>query len=135
MRQRLFLLSVLSIFACSAFGRGDFRCTVKESLRLGDSGTLVSGTEVAKKNLEKEFIVDRETGRMSGGGFTNHMSGENPTVYDYKPDENGYKAITIYEPNHTVDYLKIKEYVDGEEKPFIYLGAWGEIVSGTCRYD
>ena len=95
---------------------------------------MSSETAVARHNLGKEFVVNRKTGEMIGSGFTNTMSGQMPTVYDYLPQENGYKAITVYEPNNTVDFLKIIEYAKGSEKPFLYSGAWGTIASGVCEY-
>lgn len=65
----------------------------------------------------------------------NNMSGQAPKVFDtHKPKDNSYKAITIYQPNHTVDYLEIHEYVKGEKKPFLYKAAWGSIVTGVCSY-
>ena len=55
-----------------------------------------------------------------------------PSVYDYLPTENGYKAVTIYKPNNTVDYLQINQYSENKEKPFFFKGAFGTMVSGIC---
>ena len=55
-----------------------------------------------------------------------------PRVYSVKPEENSYTAITIYKPNYTIDLLEIKTYVKVAEKPFIYKGAFGEVVTGLC---
>ena len=57
-----------------------------------------------------------------------------PKVYNYLPQENGFKALTIYEPHYTIDYTQINEYTDGPEKPFLYIAVWGGIVSGVCTY-
>ena len=56
-----------------------------------------------------------------------------PNVYSRLPTENSYTAITIYEPHYTVDLLQINEYVEATDKPFIYKGAFGEVVTGTCE--
>ena len=117
-----------------SYASGDFKCVVKEAYTLDANGKLSTKADSAKNKINKEFTVNRQTGQMSGGGFVNTMSGQMPSVYNYLPNENGFKAITIYKPNFTVDYLQIDEYVDGKNKPFIYKGAWGTIVTGICTY-
>lgn len=111
----------------------DFKCQVKDSMTLSDLGVMERSSDVAKMNQSKEFVVNRSTGIISGGGLMNNMSGQLPEVLDtYNPAQNSYKAITVYKPNNTVDYLEIKEYVEGDKKPFIYKAAWGSIVTGVC---
>ena len=129
----MIILSVLFI-ATNCYAFNNFKCVVKDSVTLEKNGKLSASTNVAKSNMHKEFVVNRITGQITGGGFVNTMSGQMPKVYDYLPKENGYKAITIYNPNLTVDYLQINEYVEGKEKPFFYKGAWGGMVSGICTY-
>ena len=131
MKYTIILLGALLI-AVNCNASGDFKCIVKESFTLENNGKLSTETSVAKSKINKEFIVNRQTGQMTGSSFINTMSGQMPTVYDYLPSENGYKAITIYKPNNTIDYLQINEYSEGKEKPFLYKGAWGEIVTGVC---
>ena len=128
----IFLGTLLSTVNC--YASNNFKCVVKGSFTLEKNGKLSAETDVAKSNMNKEFVVNRITGQITGGGFVNTMSGQMPTVLDYLPKENGYKAITIYKPNPTVDYLQINEYVEGKEKPFFYKGAWGSMVSGICTY-
>lgn len=123
----------LAFFNQQAFA--DFKCQVKESMTLADNGVMEKSSNVAKMNNGKEFTVNRSTGIITGGGFINSMSGRAPEVLDaYDPSQNSYKAITIYKPNYTVDYLEINEYVKGEKKPFIFKAAWGSIVTGVCVY-
>ena len=112
----------------------DFKCIVLDAFTLGENGKVNQSSNVAKKALGKEFTVNRQTGQITGGGFINTMSGQMPKVFDHLPSENGYKAITIYNPNFTVDYLQINEFVESPEKPFIYKGAWGTTVTGLCAY-
>ena len=124
-------IAVLLLTAQNAVA--DFKCQVKDSMTLSDLGVIDRSSDVAKMNQSKEFVVNRSTGIISGGGFINNMSGQLPEVLNvYKPDQNSYKAITVYKPNYTVDYLEIKEYVEGDKKPFIYKAAWGSIVTGVC---
>ena len=60
------------------------------------------------------------------------MSGVMPKVYSHLPSENSYSALTIYKPNFTIDLLQIHEHVKSDKKPFIYKGAFGEVVTGVC---
>jgi len=126
----------MSLFStCTSIAANDFKCKVIDSVKLLENGTLSSSNNVARKELGKEFTVNRLTGVMSGSGLVNNMSGITPTVYNYSISEgNSYSAITIYKPNYTIDHLSIKEWVDGVQKPFFYQGAWGELVSGLCEY-
>jgi hypothetical protein len=89
---------------------------------------------LAKSTLGKEYTVNRQTGQITVGGFVNTMSDQIPQVFDYLSSENGYKAITIYTPNFTVDYLQINEYKESTKKPFVYKGAWGTVITGLCTY-
>jgi len=116
------LIFIVSIFfSVSAYASNNFKCSVHDAYTLGKNGKIDQSNNVAKKTLGKEFTVNRQTGQITGGGFVNTMSGQMPQVYDHRPSENGYKAITIYKPNLTVDYLQINEYVESPKKPFIYI--------------
>lgn len=132
--KKIYIAALLTTF----WGQGaiaDFKCQVKESMTLSNDGVMEKSSNVAKMNSGKEFTVNRSTGVITGGGFVNNMSGRAPDVLDaYDPSENSYKAITIYKPNYTVDYLEINEYVKGDKKPFIFKAAWGSIVTGVCTY-
>jgi len=117
---------------CFAFN--DFKCTIKDAVHLEDNGTLNHKSDIVTGYLGKEFTVNRKTGLITGAGINNSMSGQMPTVYDYLPQENGYKAVTLYKPNNTVDYLQINQYSENKEKPFFFKGAFGIMVSGTCVF-
>ena len=112
----------------------DFKCTVLDSVVLSSEGLLDKKSDLASNYIGKEFVVNRSTGQISGSGFTNTMSGQQPQVFEYLPEENAFKAITVYSPNYTVDYLQINTYAESAEKPFFYKGAFGTMVSGTCAY-
>ena len=129
-------LLALSLFSTStSIFANDFKCKVLNSVELLENGTLSSSTNFAKKQLGKEFTVNRLTGVISSSTYVNNMGGQMPTVYNYTYSEgNSYSAITIYKPHYTIDHLSIKEWVDSNQKPFFYKGAWGESVSGLCEY-
>lgn len=130
---KIFLAISLFVVSHLSFAE-DFKCKVISSVKLEKNGELSSTNSVAIKELGKEFTVNRLTGIISGG-FTNNMSRVPPTVYNYaKSEGNSYSAITIYKPHYTIDYLEIDEWVEGMKKPFLYKGAWGELVTGLCEY-
>ena len=132
--MKILLTTLLLLTFNISYASGDFKCVVKEAYILDSNGKLNAKANSAKSKINKEFTVNRQTGQMSGGGFINTMSGQMPTVFNYLPNENGFKAITIYKPNFTVDYLQINEYEEGKNKPFFYKGAWGIIATGICNY-
>lgn len=115
-----------------ALAGNDFKCVVKDGVQLGDDGMLNHDTAVGRAYVGREFVVNRATGLISGGGLSNTMSGQVPTVYDYLASENSYKAISVYTPNYTIDYLQINQYVAGKKKPFFFKGAFGTMISGLC---
>lgn len=132
--EKITLILVMVFFSMTASASKNFKCTVLDAVTFGKDGTLSHSTAVAKSKIGEEFTVNRQSGQITGGGLVNTMSGEMPVVYNYLPNENGYKAITIYKPNQTVDYLQINEYLEGRKKPFFYKEAWGTTLSGLCTY-
>jgi hypothetical protein len=131
MRNMIAVISLLFV-AFPAFAVMDFKCTVKEVYDLKESGLLTPGPGFVTPDVGSEFIVNRQSGQITAKKMTNTMSGVMPKVYYFKPEENSYKAITIYKPNYTVDLLEIYTHVKMPEKPFIYKGAFGEVVTGLC---
>jgi len=130
--MRSISLVFLIFFSGTSFAFNDFKCTIKDAIYLEDDGTLNHKSHIVTGYLGKEFVVNRKTGLITGAGIINNMSGQMPSVYDYLPTENGYKAITLYKPNNTVDYLQINQYSENKEKPFFFKGAFGTMVSGIC---
>ena len=129
--KNIIALSLL-IMALPAFAVNDFKCTVKEVYELKKSGLLSPGPGFVTPEVGSAFTVNRQSGQITAKKITNTMSGVMPKVYTANPAENSYTAITIYKPNYTVDLLQINEYVKEPEKPFIYKGAFGEVVTGLC---
>lgn len=123
---------ILLPFACSSYGFGDFKCTIKDAVKLEDKGTLIHEAKLESWYLGKEFVVNRETGLISGAGLTNTKPGQTPQVYDYLPNQNSYRSVTHYNSNHQIDYLEIKQFVSNSDKPFVYIDPYGSILSGTC---
>lgn len=126
------LLMFLTLMPAITHASNDFKCTVNKVYALNDNGVLVSESGFTAPDVGDEFVVNRQSGQISGRKITNTMSGKSPQVYSHLPAYNSYTAITIYEPNLTVDLLQIHEYVKSESKPFIFKGAFGEVVTGVC---
>ncbi|MEW6992622.1 hypothetical protein AADZ91_18315 [Colwelliaceae bacterium 6441] len=127
---KFLLLVVITIFSNASYAINNFHCTVKEVYKLDDSGKLIAKAGFVTPDVSSNFIVNRQSGQITGKKITNTMSGVMPKVYDVLPKENSYKAITIYQ--YTVDYLEIKTYYESTEKPFLYKGAFGEVITGVC---
>lgn len=125
-------LVLITLLSAKVFAINDFKCTIKDAVNLEYDGTLNHKSNIVTGYLGKEFVVNRQTGIITGANITNTMSGKLPIVYNYLPNENAYQAVTHYKPNNTIDYLKINQYSEKAEKPFFYKGAFGTMVTGTC---
>ena len=123
------------IAAFPALAVNDFKCTVNEVYDLQDSGLLKPGPGFVTPEVGSKFTVNRQSGQITAKRITNTMSGTMPTVYNANPSENSYTVITVYKPNYTVDLLEINEHVNSAEKPFIYKGAFGEVITGLCTVE
>ena len=105
-----------------------YQCVVKESKQLADDGTL----ETWDYYLDAEFFVDKATGRMNGK-LKNHGLHGDPTVIDPGSDQQALKVISVHEHEwHSVDYLHVKSFAEGPEKPFVFSSGT-EVYSGTCK--
>jgi len=106
-----------------------YKCTIDYTAGLHDSGEIAP-TSFSKLLQSKEFVVDKGTGRITGG-VSNHSASGQPQVLDYGSDVQSFKVLTIFKPNTTVSYLYIKEFSDNQEKPFIFISA-SNVFSGKC---
>ncbi len=130
MKYRLIFL--FAIASNNTLAVNDFYCTVNEVYKLESTGFLAPSPGFVTPEVGSKFTVNRQSGQITGKKITNTMSGKMPTVYSHSPAENSYSALTIYKPNFTIDLLQINEYVEPQHKPFIYKGAFGEVVTGVC---
>lgn len=128
--KKILLMICLSVISSSTYAVNDFKCTVKEVYKLNVSGKLITGAGFVTPDVGSDFIVNRQSGQITGKKITNTMSGVMPKVYDVLPNENSFKVVTIYP--YTIDYLEIRTYQKSSEKPFVYKGAFGEIITGIC---
>ena len=119
-------LSLLILMASPAsMSQSAYKFVVSDAKRVSDDGTFSEWTY----SIGKDFVLDRQTGRMSGA-HTNHNANGQPNVIDYGSEDQAYKAVTIYEPFTALDYIFVQEF-SGPAKPFIFLS--GSITySGLC---
>lgn len=128
-RFSLFLSVTLIVSAPLAFASDGYKCKVLSAVGLQDDGAL--GTDgVPRGFVGQEFVVDKGTGRIIGT-LTNHGSGGQPQVVDYGSDAQAYKAITVYQPNVSVDYLYVQEFNETEKKPFFFVEG-SKVLTGHC---
>ncbi len=121
-------LSALA-FGTVSFAADSYKCTVEDVSQLDDVGELTK-TAWMQVYKGKEFVVDVSTGRMIGG-ITNANAAGQPQVLDSGSEEQSLKVITIFGPNVAVDYLLVRVFQEGAQKPFIFVT--GEaVLSGTC---
>jgi hypothetical protein len=107
-----------------------YKCIVTDTKELSDNGNLEQ-SDFTVMYLNKEFVVDKGTGRITGG-LSNHAGLAQPVVLDFGSSEQSYKALTIYKPYTTVKYLYIQEFNKTPAKPFLFIES-GHIFSGTCE--
>ncbi|MDB4219709.1 hypothetical protein N9782_05505 [Emcibacteraceae bacterium] len=123
--------SILVIFLISnpAFSK-NYKCTIKDIKKFeypNSSGELKNDTTIL--GSAKEFVVDRETGRMSGD-INNYNAAGEPEVLSIGSKGDAYTAITTYKTGYA-QLLNIKEYYDGKQKPFLFASI-SNIYTGLC---
>lgn len=132
------ILTVLVFVSSPVYAVGGFKCTIKEILVLGDDGTLDIGVKewhrtANKRLIGKNFVIDRSTGLVTGAGLVFGTSSEMPAVYDYRPKENPYTAVSVIVPNMFVEIIEIDQWKEQPLKPFIYKQMDGEMLTGLCE--
>ena len=123
-----FLTSFL--LAQHTFALDGYKCVVKDATQLKDDGTQSEAKDVLV-TIGDEFVVDKVTGRMIGR-LSNHSMNRQPKVIDFGSDDQAFKALTIFEPYVTVNYLYIEEYAQSFQKPFFFV-EYQRYITGLCE--
>lgn len=130
----IFILLCILPFPINAYANNDFRCTARESYTPFPSGELLQ--LLSRKSKPVEFVVNRATGIISGGGLSN-IFGDlyKPQVQNGEPGKLDYKSITIMN-NLDVHRLVIREGFSftAKEMAFSYSDDGRTIYVGTCVY-
>jgi len=125
------IFAVLIGLTCSvaSFAQSDYKCVVKTDSRLEDDGSTSSNG----LTVGEEFVVDRSTGVMIGAfrNSNNFHEGNKPHVLDYGSSQQAFKAITIFQPKVSVDYLYVQEFSSSSEKPFMFVTG-SSTYTGLC---
>lgn len=129
MRFISFFILTLAI-PVQGFAIDAYKCTVTDAKGLSDNG-LLEPDEFSQMFPGKEFVLDKGTGRITGG-LSNHNGNGQPEVLDYGSTEQAFKAITIFRPFVTVEYLYIEEFNRSNLKPFMLIDG-AHIFTGICE--
>lgn len=128
--MKLIFAFLFIVFTNASFAASAYKCIVTNTAALNINGKL-SETEFTKFSKATEFVVDKGTGRISGGTFSNHNANGQPQVLDFGSKEQAFKALTIFKPNITINYLYIEEFAENKEKPFMFIDG-SNVFSGKC---
>ncbi|MBI4005993.1 MAG: hypothetical protein HY356_04940 [Gammaproteobacteria bacterium] len=134
------LISLTLILICqlSAFA-AEYECTIKDVLRLSDTGAFVTHGWSANY-LNRKFLVDRDTGKVTGttalkARLVNYDLDYIPQVLDYGDKSDSFKAITLFEKTGQFALLQINTSTEDDEKSFFYHTYIDMILTGTCTGD
>jgi hypothetical protein len=107
-----------------------YKCTIKRSLQLEKDGST-QPHHSADVYRNKEFIVDRASGRVLGDisyQVWNHQ------VLDTGSDEQSYKSVYTSQGKYRhIDVLQVEEFREGAIKPFLLMQGT-EMHTGTCTH-
>jgi hypothetical protein len=122
---------VVIIGSMSALAQASgYKCTIKQSLQLGKDGSA-QPLDLADTYRNKEFIVDRASGRVLGDisyQVWNHQ------VLDSGSDEQSYKSVYTSQGKYRhIDVLQIEEFREGAIKPFLLMEGT-KMHTGTCTH-
>jgi hypothetical protein len=107
-----------------------YKCTIKHSLRLGEDGSA-QPHGLADWYRNKEFIVDRASGRMLGVISSQVWNHE---VFDSGSNEQSYKSVYTSQGKYRhIDVLQIQEFLEGAIKPFLLMQGT-DMFTGTCTH-
>lgn len=84
-----------------------YKCKILAAHHLRDSGKL-GGDTIYKSVVGHEIIIDRLSGRAKGGIGNANANGV-PQILDPGSHAQSYKAITVFRPFVSVDYLEVME--------------------------
>jgi|RhiMetdeSRZDD1v2_1073273.scaffolds.fasta_scaffold1211322_1 hypothetical protein len=119
---------------CSREGRAQdaafsgYKCNIKHSQQLEKDGSLQPSSFAS---TYKEFVVDRASGRMLGGTASGVWK---YAVWDRGSDQQSFKAVyTSQGPYLHVQFLEIREFVEGAAKPFVLTDGM-YVHTGLCAH-
>ena len=105
----------------------DYKCTVKKASQITNKG---EPEEVESWNfyIGKNFVVERNSGVISGEQFKNNIASIKPAVFDHFV--NGYSVVASAN-DQVVSYLQINNFEESKQKPFILIQT-NVVFTGIC---
>ena len=125
------LVFVVSVFFSLASFASVYKCKVLDGTVVNDGGKLSDLPDFYSSVLNKEFIVDNVSGKISSKTF-NNLHADRIEVIATGSKENSFKSISYYQPNTKIDYLVVNEHNESEAKSFTFYHSFGAIYSGIC---
>ena len=107
--------------------KADYKCIVKNASQLTDKGKSEE-VESWRFYVGKEFVVERNSGVISGEQFKNNIASIEPTVFDHFV--NGYSVVASAN-EQVVSYLQVNNFEKSKQKPFILIKT-NVVLTGTC---
>ena len=134
----LLFLTLLAVFPLPAFA-AQYTCTINSVLGLTDTGQYATH-EWENFYLERQFIVDREQGKVISttalkARLKNFDETYSPKVLNQGDKHHPFKSISIFESTGEFAVLQINENFAGDQKPFYYQTYIGMLLAGTCEGD
>ncbi len=111
-------------------GKG-YRCTIMDLSRTTDKGFFVKQFLYRVNVRPQTFWVDRNQGLVRGDVFDN-VNAQEIRIIDRGSEQQAFKLLSVFGPMMTIDYLQIKEYKEGAQKPFTGMSQ-GKAFSGLCQ--
>lgn len=128
--MRTFILLVTVFFSLASFA-SVYKCEVLDGTIVNDEGKLSDLPDFYSTPINKEFIVDNVSGKVSSKTF-NNLHAARIEVIATGSKENAFKSISYYQPNTKIDYLVVNEHNESKVKSFTFYHSFGAIYSGTC---
>ena len=127
-----FLIYFSTIYISAYASEGIYTCVIKEVKELSKKGNLVNTNTIYKTLIGKHFTINRDNGAIIDlPNLPFSMTGEDATVLQGGSSEFAYKAFSIsYET--FLNYIYVKEFEEGTNKPFWGSDGGTYIFSGIC---
>jgi hypothetical protein len=131
----LILLLSVSLSGGTYAGEISYECTIGNVYELTDTGRVKETHQNWQSVFQGErFYVSRLSGEIVGSTLPTTVAKE-VRVVNPGSTEYDFQTISIYDhPNSEKEWqiLSIKEFKDGDKKPFIAFAASG-ITTGMCK--
>jgi hypothetical protein len=123
---------LLFIVSLNAYSGENYTCEITGAFQIDQEGKQI--TTKLKKFVGDSFSVNRTTGEMSGALINSFASG--PTVVNPGSEDSSFQAVnSMINPVTTAtnfNTLVIQEFVEGKNKPFVFLDDGVDIFYGKC---